>query len=45
MASKTDRQIVEMAVRIGLCGLLNKLNDALQVKIEEGVAAGGDRSL
>lgn len=45
MASKTDRQIVELTVRIGLCSLFNKLNDALQVEIEEGVVAGGDRPL
>ncbi len=30
----TDRQIVELTVRIGLCGLFNKLNDALQVEFE-----------
>lgn len=36
----TDRQVVELTVRIGLCGLFNKLNDALQVDIEEGVASG-----
>ena len=36
----TDRQIVKLTVRIGLCGLFNRLNDALQVEIEEGVAEG-----
>lgn len=30
----SDRQIVELTVRIGLCGLFNKLNDALQVEFE-----------
>jgi alkylhydroperoxidase family enzyme len=30
----TDRQIVALTVRIGLCGLFNKLNDALQVEFE-----------
>lgn len=34
----TDRQIVELTVRIGLCGLFNKLNDALQVDFEANVA-------
>jgi uncharacterized peroxidase-related enzyme len=34
----TDRQIVELTVRIGLCGLFNKLNDALQVDFEPGTA-------
>ncbi|HSD42118.1 MAG TPA: carboxymuconolactone decarboxylase family protein [Burkholderiales bacterium] len=34
----TDRQIVELTVRIGLCGLFNKLNDALQVEFEGHVA-------
>jgi uncharacterized peroxidase-related enzyme len=36
----TDRQIVELTVRIGLCGLFNKLNDALQVEFEGHAAAG-----
>ena len=35
----TDRQIVELTVRIALCGLFNRLNDALQVDLEEGVLA------
>ncbi len=30
----TDRQLVELTVRIGLCGLFNRLNDALQVEFE-----------
>ena len=30
----TDRQIVELTVRIGLCGLFNKVNDALQIDFE-----------
>ncbi len=34
----TDRQIVELTVRIGLCGLFNKLNDALQVEFETPAA-------
>jgi uncharacterized peroxidase-related enzyme len=34
----TDRQIVELTVRIGLCGLFNKLNDALQIEFEPGTA-------
>jgi uncharacterized peroxidase-related enzyme len=34
----TDRQIVELTVRIGLCGLFNKLNDALQVEFEGSAA-------
>ena len=36
----TDRQIVELTVRIGLCGLFNKLNDALQVEFEARGGAG-----
>jgi uncharacterized peroxidase-related enzyme len=34
----TDRQIVELTVRIGLCGLFNKFNDALQVELEAHAA-------
>ncbi len=41
----SDRQIVELTVRIGLCSLFNKLNQALEVEIEDAVlaqmAAGG----
>ena len=30
----TERQIVELTVRIGLCGVFNRLNDALQIESE-----------
>ncbi len=33
----SDEQIVELTVRIALCGLFNKINDALQIDMEEGV--------
>lgn len=35
----SDRQIVELTVRISICNLFNQLNDALQIEMEEGVAA------
>ena len=34
-----ERQIVELTVRIGLCSLFNKFNQALQVEIEDTVLA------
>jgi uncharacterized peroxidase-related enzyme len=33
----SERQIVELTARIGLCGLFNRFNDALQVEPEAGV--------
>ena len=44
----TDRQIVELTVRIGVCSLFNKFNLALQIEPEAGIAEapeaeGGDR--
>lgn len=33
----SDRQIVELTVRISICNLFNQLNDALQIEMEEGV--------
>ena len=30
----SERQIVELTVRIGLCGVFNRLNDALQIESE-----------
>lgn len=33
-----DRQIVELTVRIGLCSLFNKLNQALQIDLELSVS-------
>ena len=35
----SDREIVELTVRIGICSLFNKLNQALQVDIEETALA------
>lgn len=35
----SEREIVELTVRIGLCGLFNKFNQALQIDMEEAVAA------
>jgi uncharacterized peroxidase-related enzyme len=32
-----DREIVELTVRIGLCGLFNKFNQALEISIEDDV--------
>lgn len=37
-----ERQIVELTARIGLCGLFNRLNDALQIAPEAGVIIDGD---
>lgn len=34
-----DRQIVELTVRIGLCTLFNKLNQALEIEMEADAAA------
>jgi uncharacterized peroxidase-related enzyme len=34
-----ERQIVELTARVGLCALFNRLNDALQIEPEPGVAA------
>ena len=36
----TQAQIVELTLRIALCGFFNRFNDALQIDMEEGVAAG-----
>lgn len=33
-----DRQILELTVRIGLCGLFNRLNQALEIEMEDGAA-------
>lgn len=35
----SDQQIVELTVRIGICILFNKLNQALQVDVEDSVSA------
>lgn len=35
----SEAQIVELTVRIALCGLFNKVNDALQIDMEESVIA------
>ena len=32
----SDAQIVELTVRIGLAGFFNRLNDALEIEIEDG---------
>jgi uncharacterized peroxidase-related enzyme len=37
-----DRQIVELTARIGLCGLFNRFNDALQIEPEAGVIIDRD---
>ena len=34
----SDREIVELTVRVGLCGLFNKFNQALDINVEEDVA-------
>ncbi len=34
-----ERQIVELTVRIGICGLFNKFNQALQIELEPGLVA------
>jgi uncharacterized peroxidase-related enzyme len=33
----SEEQIVELTVRIALCGFFNRVNDALQIGIEDGV--------
>lgn len=33
----TEEQIVELTLRIALCGFFNRFNDALQIEMEEGV--------
>lgn len=33
----TEEQIVELTLRIALCGFFNRFNDALQIETEEGV--------
>lgn len=38
----TEQQVVELTLRISMCSLFNQLNEALQIEIEDGVAAGGD---
>jgi uncharacterized peroxidase-related enzyme len=38
----TERQIVGLTARIGLCGLFNRLNDSLQIDAEEGIIIDGD---
>ncbi|MGB7299012.1 MAG: carboxymuconolactone decarboxylase family protein [Burkholderiaceae bacterium] len=35
----TEEQIVELTLRIALCGFFNRFNDALQIDMEEGVVA------
>lgn len=35
----TEEQIVELTLRIALCGFFNRFNDALQIEMEEGVVA------
>lgn len=35
----TEEQIVELTLRIALCGFFNRFNDAMQIEMEEGVAA------
>ena len=35
----SDRQIVELTIRIGLCILFNKLNQALEIGMEDSMAA------
>jgi uncharacterized peroxidase-related enzyme len=38
----SERQIVELTARIALCGLFNRLNDALQIEVEESLITQGD---
>lgn len=38
----SERQIVELTARIGLCGLFNRFNDALQIEPEAGVIIDRD---
>jgi uncharacterized peroxidase-related enzyme len=33
----SEEQIVELTLRIGLCGFFNRFNDALQIDMEDGV--------
>jgi len=35
----TEEQIVELTLRIALCGFFNRFNDALQIGMEDGVIA------
>jgi len=35
----TEEQIVELTLRIALCGFFNRFNDALQIDMEDGVIA------
>ena len=37
----SEPQIVELTLRIALCGFFNRFNDALQIGIEAEVASGG----
>lgn len=37
-----DREIVELTARIALCGLFNRINDALQIKSEPGIIIEAD---
>ena len=34
----SEEQIVELTLRIGLCGFFNRFNDALQIGVEDAVA-------
>jgi uncharacterized peroxidase-related enzyme len=38
----TERQIVELTARIGLCGLFNRFNDSLQIDPEHGIIIDGN---
>ena len=38
----SEAQIVELTVRIALCGFFNRVNDALQIGIEDDVADAAD---
>lgn len=33
----TLEQIVELTLRIALCGFFNRMNDSLQIEMEDGV--------
>lgn len=35
----TEAQIVELTLRIALCGFFNRFNDAMQIEMEDGVVA------
>lgn len=39
----SDRQIVELTVRVGLCTLFNKFNQALDVAMEDGFGNDADK--